>query len=54
MSADLLHPGHINVINEAVKLGLVTVGLLTDKAISSYRKLFDHKYNEKDKKDKYS
>ena len=39
MSADLLHPGHINVINEAVKLGLVTVGLLTDKAISSYRKL---------------
>lgn len=39
MSADLLHPGHINIIMEASKLGEVTVGLLTDKAIASYKRL---------------
>ncbi|MBS1517249.1 MAG: phosphoenolpyruvate mutase [Bacteroidetes bacterium] len=39
MSADLLHPGHLNIINEARKLGEVTVGLLTDKAIASYKRL---------------
>ena len=39
MSADLIHPGHINIIQEAAKLGEVTVGLLTDKAIASYKRL---------------
>jgi phosphoenolpyruvate phosphomutase / 2-hydroxyethylphosphonate cytidylyltransferase len=39
LSADILHPGHINVINEARKLGDVIIGLLTDKAISSYKRL---------------
>ena len=39
MSADLIHPGHINLINEAAKLGEVTVGLLTDSAIASYKRL---------------
>ena len=39
MSADLLHEGHMNVINEARKLGNVTIGLLTDKAIASYKRL---------------
>lgn len=39
MSADLLHPGHLNIINEAKKLGAVVVGLLTDKAIASYKRL---------------
>jgi phosphoenolpyruvate phosphomutase len=39
MSADLLHPGHINVINEAAKLGELVVGVLTDKAIASYKRL---------------
>lgn len=39
MSADLVHPGHLNIINEARKLGEVTVGLLTDKAIASYKRL---------------
>ena len=34
MSADLIHQGHLNIINEGVKLGLVTVGLLTDEAIT--------------------
>ena len=39
MSADLIHPGHINLLNEASKLGNVIVGLLTDKAISTYKRV---------------
>lgn len=39
MSADLVHPGHINIIREASKLGRVTVGLLTDSAIASYKRV---------------
>lgn len=39
MSADLIHPGHINILESASKYGLVTVGLLTDKAIASYKRL---------------
>lgn len=44
MSADLLHPGHINILkiarNYADKIkGKVVVGLLTDKAIASYKRL---------------
>lgn len=39
MSADLIHPGHLNIIAEARKLGRVVVGVLTDKAIASYKRL---------------
>jgi len=39
MSADIIHPGHLNIIREAAKLGKVTVGLLTDQAIASYKRL---------------
>jgi len=39
MSADLIHHGHLNIINEAKKYGEVTIGLLTDKAIASYKRL---------------
>tara|TARA_R110000824_G_scaffold307395_3_gene494880 strand:+ start:99 stop:1379 length:1281 start_codon:yes stop_codon:yes gene_type:complete len=39
MCADLIHHGHLNIIQEASKLGEVTVGLLTDKAIASYKRL---------------
>ena len=39
MSADLVHPGHINILKTATKLGDVTVGLLTDRAIASYKRL---------------
>jgi len=39
MSADIIHPGHLNIINEATKLGKVTVGVLTDAAIASYKRL---------------
>lgn len=39
MSADLIHPGHLNVINAGKKLGRVVIGLLTDKAIASYKRV---------------
>ena len=39
MSADLVHPGHLNVLRSASELGEVTVGLLTDAAIASYKRL---------------
>ena len=39
MSADIIHPGHLNIIHEAQKLGCVTVGVLTDAAIASYKRL---------------
>ena len=38
MSADIIHPGHINILKIAKKYGKVLVGLLTDKAISEYKK----------------
>ena len=39
MSADLVHPGHLNIINEVKKYGEVIIGLLIDKAIASYKRL---------------
>jgi len=38
MSADIIHAGHINIIKKAAELGEVTVGLLTDEAIASYKR----------------
>ena len=39
MSADILHIGHLNIIEEAAKFGSLTVGILTDKAVASYKRL---------------
>lgn len=39
MSADLVHPGHLNILREAQKHGTVVVGLLTDEAIASYKRV---------------
>ena len=39
LAADILHKGHINILRTASKLGEVTVGLLTDRAISAYKNL---------------
>jgi phosphoenolpyruvate phosphomutase len=47
MSADLIHPGHLNIIKEAAKLGEVMVGLLTDKAIASYKRLPALKFEQR-------
>lgn len=39
MSADMVHPGHLNILKRARELGDVTVGLLTDEAIASYKRV---------------
>jgi phosphoenolpyruvate phosphomutase len=39
MSADIIHSGHLNIIKRAVALGEVTIGLLTDAAIASYKRV---------------
>src|SRR6266508_1915702 len=39
MSADLIHPGHVNILQHAADLGDVTIGLLTDAAIAGYKRL---------------
>ena len=39
MSADIVHHGHINIIQEARRHGRVIVGLLTDQAIASYKRV---------------
>ena len=49
MSVDLIHPGHINIIQKAADLGSLTVGVLSDSAIVSYKKIpymsFDQRKN---------
>lgn len=39
IGADILHTGHINVINEGSKYGEVILGILSDHAIASYKRL---------------
>ena len=39
MAVDILHPGHINIIKEAAKYGKVIVGLFSDEAIKSYKRM---------------
>ena len=39
LSADILHAGHINILKTASQYGNVIVGLLTDEAIASYKKI---------------
>ena len=47
MSADLVHPGHLNVLKVAATFGDVTVGLLTDRAIASYKRLPYMSYDQR-------
>ena len=47
MSADIIHQGHLNVINEARKLGDVIVGLHTDDVIRGYWRNPIMKYEER-------
>lgn len=39
MCVDLLHQGHLNIIRVARELGEITIGLMTDEAIVSYKRL---------------
>jgi phosphoenolpyruvate phosphomutase len=49
ISADVIHQGHINIIEEGAKRGSVIIGLLTDKAIASYKRLPLLGYEERKK-----
>ena len=48
MSADVIHNGHINIIKEGAKYGDVMIGLLTDEAIASYKRLPMLSYSERE------
>ena len=39
MTADILHHGHINIIENGRKYGDVIIGLLTDRAVSRFKRL---------------
>ena len=39
MIGDIMHPGLINIINEGSKYGNVMIGLFTDKAIATHKRL---------------
>jgi len=39
MSTDLIHPGHLRILEFAASLGNVIVGVLSDEAITSYKSL---------------
>lgn len=39
MIADIMHPGLINIISEGAKHGDVMIGLFTDKAIATHKRL---------------
>jgi phosphoenolpyruvate phosphomutase len=39
ITGDIIHPGIINIIKEGAALGELTVGLLTDSAIASHKRL---------------
>jgi phosphoenolpyruvate phosphomutase / 2-hydroxyethylphosphonate cytidylyltransferase len=46
--SDMLHAGHIKVLNEAVKYGEVTVGLLTSYAVSELNDTVYLKYSQRE------
>ena len=38
MSTDIIHGGHMNIIEKAAELGELTVGVLTDEVVASYKR----------------
>jgi len=49
MTVDVLHHGHINILEHARQYGEVTVGLLTDAAIAEYKRLPYLNYEQRKK-----
>ena len=47
LAVDILHTGHLNIINTAKKYGKVVIGLLSDSAISEYKDLPALNYDER-------
>lgn len=46
-STDVIHGGHISIIQKAAELGELTIGLLTDEVIASYKRYPVLKYEER-------
>ncbi len=48
MAADIVHYGHIKLINKAAKKGDLIIGLLSDDAIKSYKRkpVFNYKHRK--------
>ena len=38
IGADVIHGGHIEIIHRAAELGELTVGVLTDEVVASYKR----------------
>ena len=47
MAGDYIHIGHINIIKAAKQYGKVIIGLMTDEAIASYKRVPLSTYNER-------
>ena len=47
LAVDILHSGHLNIINKAKKYGKVIIGLLSDSAIAEYKDLPSLGYSER-------
>lgn len=47
MGTDLIHHGHINIIEKARELGQVTVGLLSDEAVAKFSRIPFLEYEER-------
>ena len=47
MTADIIHPGIINIIKEASRYGDVMIGLLTDEAIAEHKRLPHMNYEQR-------
>lgn len=47
MGADILHTGHLNIINKAKKYGQIIIGLFTDSAIAEYKTFPLINYNQR-------
>ncbi len=46
-STDILHSGHISIINKAARLGKLIIGVLSDQAVISYKRFPLVPYNER-------
>ena len=47
MAVDIIHSGHLNIINKAKKYGKIIIGLFTDTAIAEYKSLPLINYNQR-------
>ena len=47
LAVDILHSGHLNIINRAKKYGKVVIGLLSDNAVAEYKNIPSLEYEER-------